>query len=220
MLQQYSIQNVAGIIHANWIQHANENYVTELLIDSRAITIPETSLFFAIVGQRNNGHKYINDLYQKGVRNFVVQEKIDVSELHNANVLEVKDTLHALQMLATNKRRQFQIPVIGITGSNGKTIIKEWLYHLLYSDYNICRSPKSFNSQVGVPLSVWQLNDENTLGIFEAGISQPHEMQLLETLLSLPLAYLPTLAMHTTKDLIVHSKKLMKSLSFSNIPNA
>jgi len=183
VLQQYSIQNVAGIIHANWIQHANENYVTELLIDSRAITIPETSLFFAIVGQRNNGHTYINDLYQKGVRNFVVQEKIDVSELHNANVLEVKDTLHALQMLATNKRRQFQIPIIGITGSNGKTIIKEWLYHLLYSNYNICRSPKSFNSQVGVPLSVWQLNDENTLGIFEAGISKPNEMQLLENII-------------------------------------
>jgi Alr-MurF fusion protein len=183
VLQQYSIQNIAGIIHANFTQHATETSIAELLIDSRAITNADTSLFFAIVGQRNNGHKYINELYQKGVRNFVVQAKVDVSKLHNANILEVKDTLHALQMLATHKRRQFQIPVIGITGSNGKTIIKEWLYQLLYNNNTICRSPKSYNSQVGVPLSVWQLNNDDTLGIFEAGISQKNEMQLLENII-------------------------------------
>ena len=183
MHQPYTIQTIAGIIHANWTQRANDSQVIELLIDSRAITNPENSLFFAIVGERNDGHKFINELYLKGVRNFVVQEKIDLKLIEKANVLEVHDTVKALQMLATHKRRQFKIPIIGITGSNGKTIVKEWLYQLLYKDYNICRSPKSFNSQVGVPLSVWQINSENNLGIFEAGISKVHEMQLLQNII-------------------------------------
>ncbi len=179
----YSLQSIVGITHGSWIQHVSDEQISDILIDSRAIVNPSNSIFFAIVGQRNNGHKYIEELYEKGIINFIVQETLDVSKLTNANIIKVPNTLQALQLLATKKRREYNIPIIGITGSNGKTIIKEWLYQLLHNDYNICRSPKSYNSQVGVPLSVWQLNDENTLGIFEAGISLPHEMQMLQSII-------------------------------------
>lgn len=156
--------------------------IKELLIDSRKINNPSTSLFFAIKGDRHDGHDYIQDLYEKGVRNFVVSS-LPQNELDDANFILVKDTLTALQTLCANHREQYKIPVIGITGSNGKTIVKEWLYQLMHNDKNIVRSPKSFNSQVGVPLSVWQMNEEHTLGIFEAGISKPQEMKLLEQII-------------------------------------
>lgn len=183
MSKNYSLQKIAGIIHASWVQHVSDVEISDISIDSRSITNHDTCLFFAIVGQRNNGHTYIEELYNIGIRNFVVQEKVDVSKLPDANIIEVQNTLLALQILASKKRREYNFPIIGITGSNGKTIIKEWLFQLLYNDYNICRSPKSFNSQVGVPLSVWQLNSENTLGIFEAGISEPNEMQHLQNII-------------------------------------
>jgi alanine racemase len=181
--KNYSLQKIAGIIHASWVQHVSDVEISDISIDSRSITNHDTCLFFAIVGQRNNGHAYIEELYNNGIRNFVVQEKIDAIKLPNANIIEVHNTLLALQILASKKRREYNFPIIGITGSNGKTIIKEWLFQLLYNDYNICRSPKSFNSQVGVPLSVWQLNEEHTLGIFEAGISEPNEMQHLQNII-------------------------------------
>ena len=114
---------------------------------------------------------------------FVVSEKIDASSYPNATFLEVNDTLVALQQLAAFHRNQFDIPVIGITGSNGKTTVKEWLYQFLHGQYNIVRSPRSYNSQIGVPLSVWQINESHTLGIFEAGISQQGEMARLERII-------------------------------------
>lgn len=158
--------------------------IKELLIDSRKINNPSTSLFFAIKGDRHDGHDYIQDLYEKGVRNFVVSAlPQNETEFDGTNFILVKDTLVALQILCANHRQQYKIPVIGITGSNGKTIVKEWLYQLMHNDKNIVRSPKSFNSQVGVPLSVWQMNEEHTLGIFEAGISKPQEMKLLEQII-------------------------------------
>lgn len=157
--------------------------IEHLVLDSRRIHTPATSLFFAIKGPRRDGHQFIGELYKKEVRNFVVSETIDTSLYPGANFLKVADTLLALQRIAAWHREKFTLPVIGITGSNGKTIVKEWLYQLLQSKENIVRSPKSFNSQIGVPLSVWQINAHHTLGIFEAGISMPGEMEKLEPII-------------------------------------
>ncbi|MCK5096636.1 MAG: hypothetical protein KAR45_00955, partial [Desulfobacteraceae bacterium] len=131
--------------------------------------------------KKNDGHKYIADLYGQGVRNFVISNKnFNIEKFPKASFLLSDDHLIALQNLCARHRRQYNIPVIGITGSNGKTIVKEWLYQLMSPDKNIVRSPKSFNSQIGVPLSVWQLESDNELAIFEAGISMEGEMQNLQ----------------------------------------
>jgi Alr-MurF fusion protein len=175
---KYTISHIARILNAESLL-VRDDVAEHLLLDSRKIQSPASSVFFAIKGFRRDGHQFIPELYKKGVRNFVVSEKINVAVYTDANFLSVADTLVALQQLAAFHRKKFNIPVIGITGSNGKTIVKEWLYQLLHQDYNIVRSPKSYNSQIGVPLSVWQLNEEHTLAIFEAGISQPGEMERL-----------------------------------------
>lgn len=154
--------------------------ISWLLTDSRSLCFPEETLFFALVTARNDGHNYIKELYGRGVRNFVVSYLPDyMSDYEECNFLLVRDTLSALQTLAAAHRKSFDIPVVGITGSNGKTMIKEWLYQLLESDYAVTRSPKSYNSQIGVPLSVWLLNNQSELGIFEAGISKKDEMRSL-----------------------------------------
>jgi len=193
---KYKIGHIAQILTAETIQQ-QESEVDTLLVDSRKLINPFTSLFFALISHRRNGHHFIPDLYKKGVRNFVVSEKSDFSKYPEANFLVVKDTLLALQQLAAYHRSRFTrpvaekpFPVIGITGSNGKTIVKEWLYQLLHEDYNIVRSPKSYNSQIGVPLSVWQMNEQHTLAIFEAGISQPGEMDKLEKIIQPTIAVL------------------------------
>jgi len=182
----YSIANINQIINGTLSENYGHNVVIKnLLIDSRKITTPENSLFFAIKGERNDGHVFISELYEKGVRSFVVSTLPENPGLYtNAAFILVKDTLFALQLLCSYHRSTFHIPVIGITGSNGKTIVKEWLFQLLREDKNIVRSPKSFNSQVGVPLSVWQMSEENDLAIFEAGISKPGEMSLLEQIIA------------------------------------
>ncbi|NVO19703.1 MAG: bifunctional UDP-N-acetylmuramoyl-tripeptide:D-alanyl-D-alanine ligase/alanine racemase [Bacteroidetes bacterium] len=189
----HSISEISRIVKGKIIQSGSEEtLITDLLTDSRRMVMPEGCLFFALVSKRNDGHKYIEDLYSRGVRNFIVEKEPDnLLLLHEANLIQVKDSLQALQMLAAAHRRQFNIEVIGITGSNGKTIVKEWLYQLMYEDRNIVRSPKSFNSQVGVPLSVWQMNDTHELAIFEAGISEPDEMDKLQ-----PIIY-PTIGIFT-----------------------
>jgi alanine racemase len=154
-----------------------DTLIEHLLLDSRRLIFPATSLFFALRGTRRTGDQFAKELYKRGVRNFVLEQETD---LPGANQIIVKDTLAALQRLVAEHRRHFPIPVIGITGSNGKTIIKEWLNQLLEDDYHIVRSPKSYNSQTGVPLSVWQLAPQHQLGIFEAGISRRGEMERLE----------------------------------------
>lgn len=174
----YPVTHIAKIINAK-LQLFADASVEHLLFDSRKVFYPATSLFIALKGPRRNGHSFIPELYKKGVRNFVVSEPLSSDDYPGANILFVQDTLIALQKLAAFHRKQFSIPVIGITGSNGKTIVKEWLYQLLHEDYNIIRSPKSYNSQLGVPLSVWEMQQQHTLGIFEAGISQPGEMEKL-----------------------------------------
>src|SRR5262249_3719133 len=139
--------------------------------------------FFAIKGPRRDGHGFIEPLYAKGVRYFVVSEPVNTATIPEAGIIQVKNVLQALQMLAAHHRKQFSIPVIGITGSNGKTIVKEWLNQLLEDQYTIIRSPRSYNSQIGVPLSVWPMNETHDLAIFEAGISQSGEMEKLQKII-------------------------------------
>ena len=193
----YKIEEIAQVIGAERKGTA-EARINWLLIDSRSLCFPEETLFFALRTEKNDGHKYIEELYRRGVRNFVVEEAPLLSPQGGmnhpdgntspwgedgrglCNFLVVKSPLQALQDLAAYHRSKLNIPVIAITGSNGKTTVKEWLYQLLSPDYNVCRSPRSYNSQVGVPLSVWMVNRHNDLAIIEAGISQPGEMERLE----------------------------------------
>ncbi len=184
MKTEYKIAEVVKAVSGKLLsKNKKETSINELLLDSRKLIHPAQTLFFALGGQKLDGHNYIEELYKKGVRNFVVTKEQNTEVYPDANFVVVKDTIAALQKLAGNHRNKFSLPVIGITGSNGKTIVKEWLYQLLHEDYNIVRNPKSYNSQVGVPLSLWLINNENTLGIFEAGISEPDEMQKLEKII-------------------------------------
>ncbi len=179
----YTIKDISEIISKDAVVAQPSLIIDYLLIDSRRLVFPSATLFFALQSARRKGEDFIEELYKAGVRSFVVSKAIDHSLYPEGNFLTVEDPLRALQKLAAYHRRQFQIPVIGITGSNGKTIVKEWLYQLLQTDYNIVRSPKSYNSQIGVPLSVWQMNETHSLAIFEAGISQPDEMNFLESII-------------------------------------
>lgn len=159
--------------------------VEHLLTDSRKLIITPESVFFAVRGERHDGSRFIPELFQRGIRQFVVETAVGLSEelIKNSNMIIVKNSLEALQQIAAYKRSLFQIPVIGITGSNGKTIIKEWLYEALSSQLKIVKSPKSYNSQLGAPLSVWLMNQTHELGIFEAGISKPGEMEKLQKII-------------------------------------
>ena len=178
---EYSIKYIMDVVAGRWRQFHTEQSVSELLLDSRRLIFPASSLFFALKGPRRDGGRYVAELYKRGVRNFIVEEDwMNSTEMPEANILEVKDALVALQQLAAAHRSRFSLPVIGITGSNGKTIVKEWLNQLLEDHYHIVRSPKSYNSQTGVPLSVWQLDESHQLAIFEAGISRRGEMTRLE----------------------------------------
>ncbi|WP_026461842.1 bifunctional UDP-N-acetylmuramoyl-tripeptide:D-alanyl-D-alanine ligase/alanine racemase [Adhaeribacter aquaticus] len=184
-----SLEEITKVTAGTILQFSQNYSVQYLLTDSRKILHPAGSLFFAIKGSFNDGHDYLETLYAKGVRQFVVEYIPDILKkddqtglvvaLPEANIIQVKSSLKALQQLAAFHRSLFQIPVFGITGSNGKTIVKEWLSQLLNPDEMVVKSPRSYNSQIGVPLSVWQLNDNHTIGLFEAGISQPDEMENL-----------------------------------------
>ncbi len=159
--------------------------IQHLLIDSRSLSSTKDVMFVAIPGERHDGHTYIADLYKRGVRAFLITKENEksVNECKDASFIIVDDALKALQQLASTHRNKFNFPVVAITGSNGKTIVKEWIWQLLRDDFSIVRSPKSYNSQVGVPLSVWNMSDANTLGIFEAGISRPGEMEKLNAII-------------------------------------
>jgi Alr-MurF fusion protein len=177
---KYSLQDIASIVKGELISKSTDVYIEHLLTDSRKLSFPSDSLFFALQGPRRNGHQFIGELFTSGVKSFVVSERPDTGHFADANFVVVKDVLVALQALTAWHRKQFNIPVIGITGSNGKTIVKEWLNQLLESRFQVVRSPKSYNSQIGVPLSVWQLNRDHQIAIFEAGISESGEMDKLE----------------------------------------
>lgn len=181
--KKYKLQQITEMLNGRLIGDPGVR-IDEIIIDSRnAMNSPE-ALFFAIEGKQHNGHHYIPELAENGIFSFVISEKKkDITKKIRANYIVVKDTLEALQQLAAKHREHFNIPVIAITGSNGKTIVKEWLYRCLADNKLIIRSPKSYNSQVGVPLSVWLLQDCADAGIFEAGISRPGEMEKLERII-------------------------------------
>lgn len=203
---QYKISDIAKVIGAERVG-GTETTINWLLIDSRSLCFPEETLFFALKTQKNDGHRYIEELYRRGVRNFVIDNRQHARtenwDFHaDANFLIVKNPLTALQKLAAYHRSQFDMPVIAITGSNGKTTVKEWLYQLLSPDYNVCRSPRSYNSQVGVPLSVWLMNRHHDLAIIEAGISETGEMERLERIVK------PTLGVMTNLG-IAHQENFL-----------
>ncbi|MFW6101636.1 MAG: bifunctional UDP-N-acetylmuramoyl-tripeptide:D-alanyl-D-alanine ligase/alanine racemase, partial [Bacteroidota bacterium] len=175
-MSDYTIYDLARHTSGR-LYHGSDTIIRRLAIDSRRIFSAEDTAFFAIEGERHDGHDYIPGLWEKGVKNFVVSRLPHRwNDYSGVNFVKVPSALSALQQFAAYHRNQYEFPVIGITGSNGKTIVKEWIHHVLEKEYNIVRSPKSYNSQVGVPLSVWSMGEEYNLGVFEAGISQPHEM--------------------------------------------
>jgi len=209
----YSIKEISSIINADY-RVVNDGIVSHLLTDSRALSFPETSLFFAIKTKTNDGHKYVKDLYKLGVRNFVItDENQEFKQMSEANFLVVKDVLKALQQLAAFHRKRFNYPVVGITGSNGKTVVKELLYQLLREDFNIVRSPRSYNSQIGVPLSVWEMNEQHTLGIFEAGISLPNEMDNLRPIISPTIGLITNIGEAHQKNFKSAKEKCIEKLS-------
>jgi alanine racemase len=177
-----TIRNIVPIIKANWIGQNDVAIIDYISIDSRSLQNDENTLFFALSGPNHDGHQYIEELINKGTQYFVVT-RIPEDVKEKGNFLVVENTLEALQKFAAYYRSLFDFPIIGITGSNGKTIIKEWLNFLLSPDYNIIRSPKSYNSQVGVPLSILGIKEKHNLGIFEAGISTTNEMEKLQKII-------------------------------------
>ncbi len=179
----YTFSLLPKITGGKLIHLSEDRPLRYLLTDSRKLTINNEAVFFAIRGSHHDGHWFLQDLYSKGIRQFVVETSIDPSEYPDANILEVRNSIETLQLLAAHHRNQFDIPVVGITGSNGKTIVKEWLSQLLFSKMKVIKSPKSYNSQIGVPLSIWQLNGVHEIGVFEAGISLPGEMQKLQSVM-------------------------------------
>ncbi len=212
-----SIRNIIPIIKAQFIGKNDIAIIDAISIDSRSLQNSENTLFFAIIGANNDGHHYVAELLKQGVVNFVVSY-IPSNLQGKANFLVVENTLQALQNLAASYRSDFDFPIIGITGSNGKTIIKEWLNFLLSPDYNIIRSPKSYNSQVGVPLSVLGINEKHNLAIFEAGISTTHEMANLQKIIHPTIGILSNIAsahdegFHDAGEKIKEKLKLFSSV--------
>ena len=231
----YAIESIAKSIGARRVGK-HKATIDWLLTDSRSLSFPEETLFFALTTKRNSGARYIPDLYDRGVRNFVITEE-DFKEVENGelrvessmqhdgaqptlnsqlstlNFLIVPNPLKALQKLAETHRDKFKIPVIGITGSNGKTIVKEWLHQLLSPDRCIVRSPRSYNSQIGVPLSVWQLSEEAELGIFEAGISEMGEMGALKRMIKPTIGILTNIGGAHQENFFSLQEKCMEKLT-------
>ena len=213
----YTIEKITTLIGARRIGTADAQ-IGWLLTDSRSLCFPEETLFFALKTQRNDGHRYIADLYRRGVRNFVVEPILNAARLggevdyEDANFLVVPSPLEALQRLAERHRDEFSCPVVGITGSNGKTMVKEWLYQVLSPDFHVTRSPKSFNSQIGVPLSVWLLNEQTEVGLFEAGISEPGEMPALADIIQPTIGVLTSIGAPHQENFRSMEEKCMEKL--------
>lgn len=213
-IKEYSIQELAEIVKGKLIRGTtNQSKIRDILIDSRRLISENRCVFFALVSKRNNGHNYIDELYTKGIRHFVVIAlPKDLEKYAKANFILVTNTLEALQLLSIKHRTKYDIPVIGITGSNGKTIVKEWLFQLMTDDKNIIRSPKSYNSQIGVPLSVWQMDSQHELGIFEAGISEPDEMEKLQHIIQAEIGIFTNIGNAHDENFINHQQKAGEKL--------
>lgn len=210
----YSLEKIASLIGAHCFGEG-EAQIDWILNDSRSLAFPESTLFFALRSQRNDGHKYIPDLYRRGVRNFVVANLPENYEQKypDAHFLRVVSPLKALQRLAERHREEYDLPVVGVTGSNGKTVVKEWLYQLLSGSRNVTRSPRSYNSQVGVPLSVWLLNSRSEVGVFEAGISQPGEMSALRAIIQPTIGVMTNLGPAHQENFSSLQEKCLEKLS-------
>ncbi|MCC9136378.1 bifunctional UDP-N-acetylmuramoyl-tripeptide:D-alanyl-D-alanine ligase/alanine racemase [Pontibacter silvestris] len=206
------------IVKGKLVQLVQPLPIVHLLTDSRKLSQPAGTVFFAIRGKWNDGHEYLAQLYSLGVRRFVVEEQTNAEELKQqypeADIVQVPHSLEALQALAEWHRTQFQIPVIGVTGSNGKTIVKEWLAQLLSPDELVLKSPRSYNSQLGVPLSVWQLNSNHSLAIFEAGISLPGEMEKLQPIIQPTLGIFTNIGSAHDEGFTSREQKLEEKLKF------
>ena len=232
----YTISTIAEILQADAKMVSSQAIIQYLIVDSRSVLVAENSLFFALSSHRN-GHAFIEDAYKKQIRNFVITEEKYIALYPDCNFILVDDALKALQELATTHQHHFNLKKIGITGSNGKTIVKEWLYQLLAVDFNIIRSPKSYNSQIGVPLSVWQINSDHTLGIFEAGISATNEMETLAEIIQPQIGILTNigeahaegfaskeeklaekLKLFATCELFIYSPDYVTGIDFSALP--
>ena len=213
----YTIERIATLIGAHRFGKSNAG-IGFVLTDSRSLCFPEETLFFAIKSERNDGHNYILELYRRGVRNFVVETVPgnSLADYPDANFLKVSDTRKALQRLAERHRDAFDIPIIGITGSNGKTMVKEWLYQLLSPQMTVTRSPRSYNSQIGVPLSVWLMNEHTQLGVFEAGISKQGEMQALRDIIQPTIAVLTNLGAAHRENFKSQEDKCREKLTLFN----
>lgn len=206
----YSIEKVTTLIGARRYGEA-EASIGWLLTDSRSLCFPEQTLFFALRTKRNDGHRYIDELYRRGVRNFVV-ETLPQTVYADANFLRVPSPMAALQRLAERHRDEFNMPVVGITGSNGKTWVKEWLYQILMPSMKVIRSPKSYNSQIGVPLSVWLLSEQAHVALFEAGISEPGEMLALHDIIQPTIGVLTSLGTAHQENFRTLDEKCMEKL--------
>jgi alanine racemase len=212
----YNVNDVAVLVGQKSINNSPSHSVSQILTDSRKITDAQTSLFFALAGNKNP-HQFIDEIYHKGVRSFVITDvDFDTNSYPDANFIWVKNSLEAMQMLVMHHREQFNYPVIGITGSNGKTIVKEWLYQLLSNRFQIVRSPKSYNSQMGVPLSVWQMTNQFNLGIFEAGISKPDEMRILADIIKPTIGVLTNIGAAHDEGFANRTDKLVEKLKLFN----
>lgn len=211
----YTIEKITTLIGARRFGEENAN-IGFLLTDSRSLCFPEETLFFALKSGRNDGHHYIPELYRRGVRNFVVEDVPENMEqvYPKANFLKVINSLEALQRLAERHRDEFNIPVVGIAGSNGKTMVKEWLYQILSPNMHVTRSPRSYNSQIGVPLSVWLMNEQTQVGVFEAGISKPGEMLALRDIVQPSIAVLTNIGTAHQENFSSMEEKCHEKLIF------
>jgi Alr-MurF fusion protein len=214
----YTAVTIASVLSpASQLKWPND-VIEHLLTDSRQLVDPAHTLFFALQGAGRSGHLFVQELYDRGVRNFVLPKDVHFSEME-ANVFVVENTLAALQQLAAFHRNHFSFPVIGITGSNGKTVVKEWLYQLLHSRFQLVRSPRSFNSQIGVPLSIWQMSKEHELALFEAGISTVGEMDKLQAIIRPTIGVLTNLGEAHDEGFHSREEKLREKFRLFNASN-
>jgi alanine racemase len=210
---------ISIITTKNYVVFDENQTISELVFDSRKVTFPEQTLFFAIKTEKNDGHLYIPELIKQKVKSFIISDDIEHYKNYNANFYQVADPVWAMQQIAAAHRKNFHYPVVGITGSNGKTIVKEWLATLLSQEFSVIKSPNSYNSQIGVPLSVWKMNELYGFAIFEAGISQPHEMDKLEAVIQPDIGILTNIGnahsgfFQHDKEKLLEKLKLFKSSS-------
>jgi Alr-MurF fusion protein len=208
----YTLKEIASMSGGDLVGN-DIGTVVRLVFDSRLVFETEGVLFIALRGGFNDGHKFIPELYTKGVRSFMVNHNFQLpGDMHDAAFVIVDDTLEGLQSLAAAHRARFKVPVLAITGSNGKTIVKEWLGQVLGDDENLARSPRSYNSQIGVPLSVWQMSAKTTLGLFEAGISQPGEMGALREIIQPNLGLITNIGTAHQENFHSLNEKLLEKL--------